>query len=431
MPRMRLDLGFGGLPFGARAPRAQMRPDSIEQEVVRRWLPVNWQPHDVRKHAAWYSAHTLIYGLISERMDSLAYVEPMIEGPREAMRLAYEPDYGVDFATWWANAILWHDVAGDVFLYRRRVAMAAQSGRPGEAAQQPVRRAGGRLAGYELLRSDWVAVRPDGDGYVFGPLASAGVGAHLPLEDVAHFRTPNPASNYYGIGPVGVAARMLELDQRATQFTAEWVHNKGRTPGGFLMLPGERPASETERAATLMDFQASLTGAGDLVALYQGAKYEAGSPMESPEMVPLRELTESRIISAFRAEGRGLGVSYAVKASSGTSDFRQASLAWAEKVLAPLYKKFGRWYQQVLRDDFGPAIKFAFDLSAVPAMREVARDRENRAIALVKAGLLTRDEGREFIAYDACDDGDRGNEMAPLTGGKAPRPAAAPATATA
>ena len=371
-------------------PRAEAPEQLTANQIVQHWLSAggSWGAQDVARTVAWMASQPLVYAAIAQRADSIASVEVEAAGSAMARRMAAEPEPGVEYAGWWARALTWHALTGRVHAMR-------------------LRNGSGAVVGYEMLRADWVA-RPrrltvDGDdrpapgsGWVYGPrAASAGVGAAIPDDDMLAFRTPDPRSAWKGLGPVGVATDFLDLDARATTFSAEWVANKGKTPGGFLISDEPPPATRDEQEAAVVRFQESLVGAGDLVALWDGLKYEPGSPIESPEIIELRQLTESRIISAFRTDGRSIGANYAVQASSGTADFDTAQRTWAETVLQPLYAALARWFEAALRADFGPGVTFTFDMSRVPALRVVQAELHKRYRDDFAAGLIPRNRALE------------------------------------
>ena len=379
---------------GAFDPRAEAPRQLSTQEIIARWLSAggSWGSRDVARAVSWAESQPLLYAAIGQRADSIASVDVVAAGSSIARRIAMEPMQGVNYRTWWAAALTWHALTGRIHARRRR-------------------NAAGAVIGYELLRSDWVS-RPqrltiDGDdrptpdaGWIYGPRASSYQGQRIAEDDMLSYRTLHPRSAWKGLGPVEVATDFLDLDARATTFSAEWVANKGKTPGGFLISPDPAPPTVDEQRAQVQRFQDSIAGAGDIVALWNGLKYESGSPIESPEIEGLRALTESRIVSAFRTDGRSIGAMYAVDASSGTADFQTAMLAWAETTLQPLYELVAVWFGDELRMDFGPGVEFAFDLSRVPALRVVQDQIHKRYRDDFAAGLINRDRALTMQGED-------------------------------
>ena len=349
---------------------------------VDRWERVVWPNRSIRGDLETASRVSLIYSCLEERANSIAAVEPEVwRGDMPAVdpdltRILMEPDEGQTWIDWWRAFWLYHDSTGNVYVYRRR----------GPA---------GRVVWYELLRPDLVRVKGRAGvpaGYLYGPYGS---GTPLALEDVAHFRSRDLLNDYYGIGPVGILMREADIDYKATTFTAEWVLNKGRSPGGYLTTDQDIDDDEVAaRVKRTWGESLAAQSAGDIALLVKGLKYESASPMTSPEMAGLRALTESRIVGAFGIDGRLVSANFAVQSSSGTADFSVARRVLWEDTLVPMYRRLEAFMTGVVQQDFGPEISWRFNLSGVPALRESEDARSDRVSGQWESGLRTFDETR-------------------------------------
>ena len=220
----------------------------------------------------------------------------------------------------------------------------------------------------------------------------------MAVEDVAHFRSRDLLNDFYGIGPVGILMREASIDYEATTFTAEWLRNKGRSPGGYLTT--DQDVDDDEVAARVKrTWRESLAAqsAGDIALLLKGLKYESTSPMTNPEMAGLRALTESRIVGAFGIDGRLVSANFAVQSSSGTADFSVARRVFWEDTLVPFYRRIEAFMSGVVQTDFGPEISWRFNLSSVPALRESEDARSDRVSGQWDLGLRTFDETRQGL----------------------------------
>lgn len=389
----------------------QQAPRATAPTAVERWERVVWPERGLHRDLENARKLSLIYACMEERANSIAAVVPQIwQGETEVesgdlYRLLREPDERQDWIDWWRTFWAYHDAAGNVYVHRRRMASGA-------------------VAYYELLRPDLVRVvgahgittgyRFYPEGFASGGLVGASSGARsgiaLPLDDVAHFRSKDLLNDYYGLGPVGIVMREAGVDLDATTFSAEWVLNKGKSPGGYLSTDELLDSEETvERVKRRWWESLSPKKAGDIAVLEKGLKYDTASPMDSPEMPHLRQLTESRICGAFGIDGRLVGANYAVQASSGTADFSVARrVAW-EDTLVPFYKRVAAFWTRVLQDDFGDGVRFALDFSDVPALRESADSLSDRVVTHWEAGLITRDTALARLGYPPDPNG-RGNE---------------------
>ncbi len=362
---------------------------------VDRWERVVWPNRSIRGDLETASRVSLIWSCLEERANSIAAVTPevwrgdMPIADPELIRILMEPDEGQTWIEWWREFWINHDTTGNVYVYRRRGP-------------------GGRVVWYELLRPDLVRVKSRGGvrtGYLYGPY---GGGTPLALEDVAHFRSRDLLNDFYGLGPVGVIMREAKIDYDATTFTAEWLVNKGKSPGGYLTTD-ERIDDDEVAARVKRTWRESLAAqsAGDIALLEKGLSYESASPMTNPEMVGLRALTESRIVGVFGVDGRLVSANFAVQASSGTADFSVARRVFWEDTLVPFYRRLEAFMTGVVQQDFGPDISWRFNLSSVPALRESEDARSDRVSGQWESGLRTFDETRQGLGL-APIGGERG-----------------------
>ena len=306
----------------------------------RDWERMEWPARDVTTDMAWFTGLSLIYACMKERSDTIASVVPQIWIGNTLQEdgffadLNELPNEEMSWLEWWELLFNYHDAAGNVYLYKRRITPDSE----------PV--------WYEPLRPDWIRVigsKGRVHGYKYGPYPASGT--TIPKRDIAHFRSRDLINDYYGIGPVGVLIREAQLDRDATTFTAEWLLNKGKAPGGVLSIDGTVDNIE-EGNRIKKAFQDSLSGAGDTALLEKGATYQQTSPMNSGEMPGLRVLTESRICGVFGIDGRLVSAYFAVDSSSGNTDFNVARRVFWEETVIPMMRRFETFYTRILREDF-------------------------------------------------------------------------------
>ena len=186
------------------------------------------------------------------------------------------------------------------------------------------------------------------------------------------------------------------MDARATTFSAEWVANKGKTPGGFLISDEPPPATRDEQEAAVVRFQESLVGAGDLVALWDG--------LQVPSRAARSRVLRSSSYASSPSPGSSARSARTAAASARTTRCRRprvrltsttAQRTWAETVLQPVYAALARWFEAALRADFGPGVTFTFDMSRVPALRVVQAELHKRYRDDFAAGLIPRNRALE------------------------------------
>lgn len=113
-----------------------------------------------------------------------------------------------------------------------------------------------------LLRSQWMRIVPDVKqfvvGYRYGVETADNSGVFLPANEVIHFKYPNPADPWYGMGPVEAALYTIEGMQLREQFMIATLKNMARPDLIVKYLEGE--LDRAERQALEAEWNAALRG---------------------------------------------------------------------------------------------------------------------------------------------------------------------------
>jgi HK97 family phage portal protein len=255
---------------------------------------------------------------------------------------------------------------------------------------------------YRLPPSTTVVVK---DGNVVGYQVGQGdKKVAFPVEDVLHFKIPDPSNQYLGMGYVAAAAQSLALKNRIDISEHAGLKNLFQ-PGGVLLLDGQ-PADENEFKEIVKRFNDAYSGAAKRgkLAAFHGVKElkpfdipikdfgflqgrsDIRNELYSIWKVPLtfgdRKTTPGR--ATIEADQIGL-LEYAVKPHL---------LRMQEKITESLLAQY----------DNGPGKLFCeFDIeSAMPADREyLLRERETN----IRAGYSTPDEERAKMGEEPRPDG--------------------------
>tara|TARA_R100000808_G_scaffold1666_1_gene7386 strand:+ start:486 stop:2465 length:1980 start_codon:yes stop_codon:yes gene_type:complete len=249
-------------------------------------------------------------------------------------------------------------------------------------------RAGIGVVSLMLLRPDRIEIKP-GRGYQYDINGARYI---LPFEDVAHLKFPNPNNDYYGLSPLQVLAKQVNLDTDATKFTKAFFNNAG-VPSGILKVKRKLTSQDEAnrlRSAWRNQFQGNRNW-HRIAILDEDASYETmGSSLGDMEMPALRALSETRICSAFGVPAILVGANTGLQRST-YSNYGEARESFWEETLLPMYRRVEQFMGGMLAEEF-PAERgsVAFDFSEVRALQE---DQD----ALVQRQLVRAQTAKEFI----------------------------------
>lgn len=166
-----------------------------------------------------------------------------------------------------------------------------------------------------LLRPDLVqvAVEQSGRGLVTGYVLEKPGGERLPLDidEVVHFKMPNPANPYYGMGPVQAAKVYIETEQYSAEWTRNSIFNSGR-PSGILNIKGTINDDQFQALKRQYKEQYSgTTNAGKTMFLKgaDGIDYQKlGMELGEVALKELKDMSRDDIMVMFRLSKTILGI---------------------------------------------------------------------------------------------------------------------------
>ena len=257
-----------------------------------------------------------------------------------------------------------------------------------------------------LLRPDRVAIVP-GDygaqGYVY---TVGGVEYAVETRDMCHLALPNPSGDLYGLSPLQVLSRTVNLDLNMTDFAKVYFQNAG-VPSGLLKV--KRRLTSQEEASTIRSRWRSQFGGVNnfhrIAILDDDAEYQAMS--NSPKdmaLEGLHNLTESRICAVFGVPPILVGANVGLQRST-FSNYREARLAFHSETLEPMVARILRYFNRNLFSEYPGNETLAVDWSAMRAVLDDAAAASARITGLFAGGLVTLNEAREQLGFEAVSDG--------------------------
>jgi HK97 family phage portal protein len=219
-----------------------------------------------------------------------------------------------------------------------------------------------------LLRPDRIEVLP-GRGYQYDINGSRYI---IPAEDIGHLKFPNPNNDYYGLSPLQVLAKQVNLDSDATKFTKAFFTNAG-VPSGILKLK-RKLSSQDEASKLRAAWRGHFQGTRNwhrIAILDEDASYETmGSGIGDMEIPSLRALSETRICSALGVPAILVGANVGLQRST-YSNYGEARESFWEETLLPMYRRVEQFISELLLPEFpSEQGRIAFDFSEVRALQE-------------------------------------------------------------
>ena len=312
-----------------------------------------------------YAGNELVFACIREIATSTAEAQLCLyDANHEKIdnaplaQLIAEPAEGMTQYEFLENLITHLQIAGNAYVLKERARVGVVS--------------------LMLLRPDRMEVIPGG-GYSY---EVGGKKYMIPAEDIGHLKFPNPNNDFYGLSPLQVLAKQINLDTDATTFTKAFFNNAG-VPSGILKLRrklSHQDEADRLRAAWRGQFQGNKNW-HRIAILDEDASYEKmGSTLGEMEIPSLRNLSESRICSALGVPAILVGANIGLQRST-FSNYAEARESFWEETLLPLYRRIEQFMVGLLEPEFPRERGYLeFDFSKVRALQEDEDAMVNRQL---------------------------------------------------
>ena len=343
-----------------------------------------------------YGRNSIVHACIRELATGIAaakfYVQKdtsdglvEVEGTPLANLIMY-PNGTQDFYHWLERLVTYLYVSGNAYILKERSR-------------------GNQITGLYLLRPDRVSVMPSGEGVKGYSYQVDGKEYFLKPEDVGHMSFPNPNGDLYGLSPLHVLAKTINLDLSMTDFAKVFFQNAG-VPSGLLKVK-RRLTSQEEATRIRARWRSSFGGTNNfhsVAVLDDDAEYQqmASAPAEMA-LTDLHNHTESRICAVLGVPPILISANVGLQRST-FSNYREARFSFHSETLEPLIDRIVRFLNYCVGKDMGETI--AVDLTE---MRGFLDDKETinaRASQLFTSGIVTLNEAREMVGEDALPDGE-------------------------
>lgn len=281
-------------------------------------------------------------------------------------------------------------------------------------SDDPLRRATPyRVKELGLIRPDYVTIRPGSRRAddVFVITVQGAEVKRLKRADVVHIKLANPANDFYGLSPLEVLAREVNLDAQLTEFDLAFFRNAG-VPMGLLKTKSRM--SPDEIASAKSAFRRSFSGLRRwfevMVLNADEAEYQPlGGMPKDMEMGTTRELAESRICAVFGIPPIIVGANVGLQHST-YSNYEQAQASFWSETMKPFASMVSSAITRELLPEFattqdrGGRVEYSF--ADVQALQEDHSARLASVVAMIGTGAFTVNEALTLHRLPALDAGD-------------------------
>lgn len=257
-----------------------------------------------------------------------------------------------------------------------------------------------------LLRPDRITIVAGNYGAESYVYTVGGAEYRIEPRDMCHLALPNPGGDIYGLSPLQVLARTVNLDLNMTDFAKVYFQNAG-VPSGLLKIK-KRLSSQDEASMIRARWRSQFGGINNfhrIAILDEDADYQAMS--NSPKdmaLEGLHNLTESRICAVFGVPPILVGANVGLNRST-FSNYREARLAFHSETLEPLVSKLIRYFNYHLFSEYTGNETLTVDWTAMRSVLDDQAATTARINSLFTGGVITLNEAREKLGFDAIDEG--------------------------
>lgn len=226
--------------------------------------------------------------------------------------------------------------------------------------------------------------------------------------EILHLKSFHPLDDWYGLSPIEVAARGIDISNMALAWNYKLLQNDAR-PSGALVT--EKGLDEEQRDRLKEDIKTDYGGfenAGRPLLLEAGMDWKpmSLSPKEM-DWLNLDKVTLRKICTVFNIAPELMGDTEQKK----FSNYQEARKALYMEVILPHMNFFRDEYNNWLTPLFGDNLRLDYNRDTIPALQEEAVKVFDR---MSKAYWLTIDEKRKETGYEADPSGNGGVILVPL-----------------
>ncbi|MEZ4552518.1 MAG: phage portal protein [Dehalococcoidia bacterium] len=230
----------------------------------------------------------------------------------------------------------------------------------------------------------------------------------IPVEDIIHFRAPDPLDPYRGLSPVAAIIERVNIDRYMRTFLSTFYSRGGASIGAILNVKGKMDQPLKDDIRTRMR---RMFGGGHYDILVSNAEEMTYTPLGLDrglrDALPkeIDAVNEARITMKLRIPGSIIGLLIGYESSSYANKRQDWQVFW-DLTMAPLLSDFDDVLNLSLTPEFSGIDEVAFDLSDIRALQEDSEALKESARKDWQVGLAGFHESRIILGRPANPDPD-------------------------
>lgn len=253
-----------------------------------------------------------------------------------------------------------------------------------------------------LWRPERVEIVPGEESIKEIRLNVNGSAVSLPYERALHTKLFHPTNDYFGLTPLQIAMRTVDMDNSTTDWNTTLVQNYA-APGGILSAPADARISEPERrriTRTIRRLFGGKRNAGKTHLVEGGLQWQQlGLSPKDMDFIDSRKMTREEICAVYGVPPQIVGV----QDKSTYNNYAEARLSLYQDTVLPTVDKLVSTINHKLAPLYGERTIVGYDKSKVEALQESANEKYER---VSNAIALTLNERRAELGSDPVEGGD-------------------------
>lgn len=259
----------------------------------------------------------------------------------------------------------------------------------------------GSLGAYgevELLRPDKVMIKANSMGVILYEYKLGTSVVKIRPEEVLHLKTFNPENDLYGLPPVDVIAKAIDIGTLNQAWTISFLENEAMV-GGKIIAEGMQEAQRERLKSQMANEYGGVKNAGKWLVLEGKTDAERFAvPIKDMDNSPLEKMVLRKACNVYKVPSELLGDSE----NKTYSNQKEARKALYEDATLPFLRFFRDELNRWLVPSFDPTrqLFMDYDASEIEALSEDTDKLWDRAFkATGGAPFLDRNEAREMLKY--------------------------------
>ncbi len=252
-------------------------------------------------------------------------------------------------------------------------------------------------------RPDRTTIIPGGDNFIQAYRYTVnGRYVDVPAEKIIHNKFFSPLDDFYGLGPIQVAARVIDQDNAANTWNAALLQNSGRPSGAFLAKKPLNDKQFDRMKYQLRQEYAGANSAGKIMLLEGDVDWkEMSLSPKDMDFIESKKMNRLEICAAFGVPPELVGD----HEHATYSNYKEARASFYIETVLPLLDKLIDKLNSQLVPLFGDDLLLAYDTDQIPALQENSEVKWKRAIEGLKNGMISVDEARQMVGYESIKGG--------------------------